>query len=635
MNATPAVRVLVPTLLSVQVALLSHGCCQNAAVVDETSHIAAGVSHWQTGTHSMYRVNPPLPRMLAVLPVLFAEPETRGISPIDMPGVRAEWSAGLRFARENAGRHQRLVRLARLAGIGWTVLGGWLIYSWVHELYGVGAACLGLALWCFEPNVLAYGGFVLPDLPAAVAALAASYVFWGYLRTSSWLGAWFVGLTLGIAELTKFTLVILFAVWPVLWVIYRLRPPTERAAPIGLRTELGQGFVILVLSLLVLNLGYGFEKSGEALGEIPFTSGMFVGDSVPSTVSRSPGISGNRFRGTWLGELPVPLPADYLRGIDVQRRDFEELGKTTASYLVGEWRETGWWYYYIYALAIKVSLGLWGLLLGAVGLGLCRCFLGSSGSADTSDERAPQLPRSKEEKVAATAWPNWRDECCVWLPALAILALVSSQTGFNHHMRYVLPVVPFVIVYASKVGWFLQPQRWKASFVVLALVLWAVGSSLAIHPHYVSYFNELVGGADHGGEYLLDSNIDDGQDLLFLKRWLEEHPEARPISLAYYGPLDPRLEGIDYMLPPVSPMPGYHVLSVNYLYGSQLVHAPDGHGGWTGIGREQYAYFRRWKPIAKAGYGLFIYHVTPEAAGAARHDMGLPPLTGVGVARHD
>jgi hypothetical protein len=39
-----------------------------------------------------------------------------------------------------------------------------------------------------------------------------------------------------------------------------------------------------------------------------------------------------------------------------------------------------------------------------------------------------------------------------------------------------------------------------------------------------------------------------------------------------------------------------------------------------------YTYFQRFQPIAKAGYSIFIYHVTPEEAAAARRDLGWPPL---------
>ncbi len=75
-------------------------------------------------------------------------------------------------------------------------------------------------------------------------------------------------------------------------------------------------------------------------------------------------------------------------------------------------------------------------------------------------------------------------------------------------------------------------------------------SVLRNHPFHLSYFNELAGGADRGWEHLIEANMDWGQDLLSLKRWLDQHPEARPVRLAYYGGVDPHRAGIDYELPP-------------------------------------------------------------------------------------
>ena len=55
------------------------------------------------------------------------------------------------------------------------------------------------------------------------------------------------------------------------------------------------------------------------------------------------------------------------------------------------------------------------------------------------------------------------------------------------------------------------------------------------------HFNELVGGPKGGPNHLVDSNVDWGVDLLFLKKWLDEHPEASPLGLAYFGMFDPRV----------------------------------------------------------------------------------------------
>lgn len=82
---------------------------------------------------------------------------------------------------------------------------------------------------------------------------------------------------------------------------------------------------------------------------------------------------------------------------------------------------------------------------------------------------------------------------------------------------------------------------------MLAALAGNMASVLRVHPHTLSYFNELAGGPDKEGEHLLCSNIDQGRDLLFLKRWLEEHPQAQPRELANHtlSNLHPGVVGID------------------------------------------------------------------------------------------
>lgn len=602
---------LVASLLLVHAVLVVWSSRQNFVTVDEPGYFAAGIAHWETGSFALYRVNPPLPRMLAVLPALAARPATDYHNlKEEVPGDRSEWRVATDFVSANGARYFDLLCLARLAGAGWSVLGGWLVYRWARELYGALASYLSLAIWCFGPNVLGHAQVMTPDVPATVAGLAATYVFWRYLRAPSWRLAYFAGVLLGVAELTKFTLLVLYGAWPILWLAFRLAPPGEARARMTWKAASGQLVLILLLSVYVINLGYGFKESGAFLKDLPFVSRLFAGDPPPDTGAFVGGHSGNRFSDSWLGSLVVPLPADYLRGIDEQRRDFEAGWR---SYLAGEWRTRGWWYYYLYALAVKVPLGVWGLVLWGLALSLC-------------------IPRWRA---------CWRDELALWLPTGAVLALVSSQTGFNHHMRYVLPLFPFVIIATGKAACSWAEPRSRARWLVLALLLWGMGSSLAVYPHTLSYFNEAAGGPQNGSAHLVDSNIDWGQDLLFLKAWLDEHPEARPLGLAYFNVVDPRIVGIEFSLPPrgpnalsppaaaptwpFGPSPGYFAVSVNYLRGMSFS-APDGQGRQRMIAAGDYEYFCRFRPVARAGYSLFVYHITPEEANVVRRQLGLDPV---------
>jgi hypothetical protein len=153
---------------------------------------------------------------------------------------------------------------------------------------------------------------------------------------------------------------------------------------------------------------------------------------------------------------------------------------------------------------------------------------------------------------------------------------------------------------------------------------WNVCAAVRIHPHYLSYFNELAGGPENGWRHLLESNIDWGQDLLFLKRWVEEHSEARPLKLAYYGDVDPHLLGLDYQLPPAGdslsskgPQPSWYAISANLVYEAEWVGC-DEHGRSIYFAAGDCSHFGRITPVDKAGYSIFLYHVVDEEVNRAR-----------------
>ncbi|HYH67829.1 MAG TPA: hypothetical protein VD866_24240, partial [Urbifossiella sp.] len=130
MRALPAV------LIAVHACLVGYGAVIHFPTRNEVAHVPAGLSVWVTGTFRLYRVNPPLPRLLASLPVLAVDPNTDMIQPIPRTAEREEWEVAARFADGNPLRYLALMRLARLAGVIWSVLGAWLVWRWATELYG-------------------------------------------------------------------------------------------------------------------------------------------------------------------------------------------------------------------------------------------------------------------------------------------------------------------------------------------------------------------------------------------------------------------------------------------------------------------------------------------------------------------
>jgi hypothetical protein len=116
-------------------------------------------------------------------------------------------------------------------------------------------------------------------------------------------------------------------------------------------------------------------------------------------------------------------------------------------------------------------------------------------------------------------------------PAAYFLASMSSN--LNLGIRHLLPVYPFLFILIAAVC---ARRRWLP--LVLLLVAIQIYENARIFPHYLAFFNSISGGPDRGPEYLLDSNIDWGQDLKRLKAYVEQRG-APEVCLAYFGTAPP------------------------------------------------------------------------------------------------
>ena len=613
-------RLVVLGLLVSHAVLLAWIGIRASPNCDEVAHLPAGLYVWHCRRFRPVRREPAASGAVAVLPMLLFHPQTDWRNCRSATGYRPEWIVGLALVRANGwGRAYWFFTFARLACVPFSVIGGWICWRWAGELYGAASQVLAAGL-VLLPERPGWGATICPDVAAAAIGVAAAYCFWRWLMVPTWECAFVAGLVLGVAELTKATWIILFGMWPALWLLWAVgtglwsqRSMIRHAASLA---------AMLALGLYVLNAGYAFEGTFQSLGEYTFVSRTLAGP----TIAEQGGV-GNRFSGTALGRIPIPLPRDYVNGIDLQKLDFEE-GTLSYSYLCGEWKHGGWWYYYLVCAVLKVPLGTWALGVLAIGATVVRGMTWTGCGLDG-------LARRGFDGTDATggAWrrvqiAGWRSELVLLAPAVTVLVLVSSQSGFNRYFRYVLPCFPFAYIWISKIASVPFSGSPRFACVVVAALAWSVGSSFWVYPHSTSYFNELAGGPTGGDRYLLDANIDWGQDLLYLKRWAEQHPEASPLYVASKCLLSPELFGMKVRRPPggpapekryseaeakqLGPRPGWYAMSIDRIRGEG----------------SSYGYFLQFKPVAMVGYSTYIYHITIEEANRVRRGLGLPELLG-------
>ena len=217
--------------------------------------------------------------------------------------------------------------------------------------------------------------------------------------------------------------------------------------------------------------------------------------------------------------------------------------------------------------------------------------------------------------VAAGLWQAWRRQ---WISPMALgLALppllyfvFSMTSGINIGMRHILPVYPFL--YVGTAAWLATRANWRAGVCALAaLVALQMAECARITPDYLAFFNELVGGPGRGPEYLVDSNIDWGQDVKKLGLWLDAHAGNRRARVYYFGNAQMRYYGIDEMGYPGpldqkgwDEIDEYCVANVTPLQG---VYVP----------LNDLAPLRLREPVAKIGWSMYVYDLRKTKAAAS------------------
>ena len=104
----------------------------------------------------------------------------------------------------------------------------------------------------------------------------------------------------------------------------------------------------------------------------------------------------------------------------------------------------------------------------------------------------------------------------------------------------------------------------------------------------------------------MGSNLDWGQDLKKLKRYLDKHG-VNNVCLAYFGTADPSYYGIRFepLEDPERAASGC-VLAASATVLQDLFVAPG-----------RFAWLRQQTPAARVGYSIYVYDLRPRAAGGA------------------
>ncbi len=512
-----------------------------SATSDEPAHISAGMEWLQFHDYTYELQHPPLARVAVALgPYLLGlrSEEQRKFTPENLV-VMFDEGYNILYSK---GDYDTNLAWARAGTLPFLILLAGVTYAWGRRYFSENAGLLAVVLLLTLPPILGHAGLATLDVGCAATVTFALYEFLRWLDESTHRRAAILGLAVGLAMLTKFSSIPFLAVAIIPVLAWRAR-----------KTRWTQLAIAGGVAFLLIWAGYRFEikplepqygphpKIDQALQHIPLAPRVFE------------------------AAMNTPIPAsDFFLGIrDVWRHN--DLGHD--SFLFGEFRRTGWWYFFPVVLALKTPIGF--LLLTLVALGLTL-------------RNIQRLPRAQS------------------LTALFFIAIVlfSMTSRIDAGIRHILSVYPLLALLAANMVVRACQTSPKAAVASVALVAVALGESVGAHPDYMAHFNLLAG--THPERILCESDLDWGQDLKRLSNRLREL-HADHVSIGYFGssPLDKAGLPPYRVLGHEDPVPGYVAVSVRFL---NLEYARNG----------GYSWLRSRKPLERIGRSIDLYYLDEE-----------------------
>lgn len=649
-------------LLIIMLALAFFSMRGDSATMDELAHIPAGYSYIIQKDMRLNPEHPPLIKDLSGIFVWLGSKITD--KPIAFPDqakswredINGQWEFGRDLLYRSGNDADSIIFWARLPILLIMLILGFYIFKWASELYGNKAGLLALFLYAFSPEFIAHGHYVTTDVGAAAAFFIATYYLIKWLNQQNKKNLIVAGLVFGLALLTKFSTVILvpyFAFLAAVWIFILLfQKSLPNDSKMLTYSSSWQASLKLLASFLLIGLigvaliwpVYQFHTwnypAARQFNDAKFTLQSFGNRLLADPIVRMSNVS-----------ILRPYAQYFLGVLMVTQRSAG--GNTT--YFLGEIANSGWHNYFPIVFLIKVPLALILLML----IALIYCFR----------QIKPHSEYGLPKRILV--WIKKHFTEFALLSFFALYWLLSINSTLNIGVRHVLPTFPIIYVLISG-----AITRWtKITFapvfdnikfsllniikileatigvlfsvylkhVLLALLLlWYAFGTVRAYPYFLSYFNESIGGSQNGYKYVVDSNLDWGQDLKRLTQWVDNYNQCARIkgnpsshfgcpSMCYNisnpapeinAPIDKLY--IDYFgggepayylkekfqpwwgnrNPAELPSNGWLAVSATFLQGGRG-YAPAGFGQLTGF----YRWLDNYSPVATIGNSIFIYHI--------------------------
>ena len=589
------VNYLAITFLAIFAVLAITSMWNDTANYDERIHLPAGYSYLTQKDMRLNPEHPPLIKDLAALPLLFMKinfpHNSWGWStPLTTDSSRTPtWQTDVGFGNDllyySGNDAQNMMRLGRIPIILIGILLGFYLWKFSRELWGEAAAAIALAMYSFSPTILAHTRLVTTDVAAAAAFFISFYYLYKWLKAPTQRNLWVFGIVLGLAFLTKFSTVLLI---PIFGLIILIKYVRNRVSNIF------TGFVlVLIIAYLVVGAVYAYHISNYSPEKQTVDTAFIL---------KTFGVKPLANFSIWFSSQPyLRAWGHYFLGVLMVLQ--RSAGGNTTYYL-GNVSVTGSHFYFPVVYLIKEPLAYILLAFFALYLAL----------------------KKLRRRNLVDLIKNYPAEFGMILIIL-VYWLFSINSRLNIGVRHILPILPFIYALTARQisnwikgniteripdyhsFWQLFGLYWKKIkrvTLVPLLFIWAALSVVSIYPSFLAYFNEIAGGPNGGYKWVVDSNLDWGQDILRLARFVEKN-DIKEIKMDYFSgaPAEyyiktAKIESYNRE----TPQKGWLAISSTILMGACRDNA-----SFCSYNDRAYTWLDSYMPVAKIGYSVFVYNI--------------------------
>jgi hypothetical protein len=492
-------------VLLILMAVLAGGAALRESVtVDEVAHIGAGLSYLQKLDLRLNEEHPPLPKVLAALPLILRGTHADysniswTFSETFFPAYLGQWAFG-EWILTKWNDPLSTLAWARAPMLVVALILGWVLFVYARKLGGDWAGLLCLSVYVCTPAFIAFAPLVHTDLAVTLFSLMTLWSFAEIWQNPSRKNALLFSLCLAAALLSKFTAIILFFAFVAFALSTRWRavlgqpvPKPEARAWRRRRWRVTlQGMLWAALIVYLFYFLFSINQPTSALDRL----GHGAATEPVRRILMPP----------WL----------YLRGVLLVL-----VTGSRPTYILGHSYPHGVWFYFPVLFLLKSTLGFLGLLLLALGLGL------------TQKRRDEANTRVIPNEFAI----HWR---VLWV-SLIVFTGFCLLSRLNISIRHFsIPLVLLILLLAPLPRMIERLQHSAPNFarlvaaLVMVLTLSGLFTAVRTYPYYFPYINALGFGRP-GYALVNDSNLDWNQSLPEVKAFADQH-RLQSIDLDEYG----------------------------------------------------------------------------------------------------